>query len=70
MLVVTLDLWKAGYYSAESVELVQAHLEQATQALTQRFDQLRNARRFVPRAQAGWTLLDLDQAQRAAEPSA
>jgi len=63
VLVLTLHLWKEGYYSAEPTEAVQEHLLRATTDLTQRIDRLRSAQRFLARSQAGITVLDLDRAQ-------
>jgi len=61
-LIVTLELWQAGYYADEPPAALWARLERASHELARRFAQIARARSYVPREQAGFVLLDIDRA--------
>jgi hypothetical protein len=61
-LMVTLELWQAGYYADDPPAAIRARLEQAGEELVRRLDLLRRAQRYTPREQAGFVVLDLQRA--------
>jgi hypothetical protein len=66
-LLVTLDLWRAGYYAGGSQATLLAQLEQASGELARRIELLARARYYTPHAKAGFTVLDLNAAQAQGE---